>query len=228
MNVAHNNTVKEKILHATKNLFYEFGYEKTTARMIADRVSMYHSNIFYYFPNKRSILKLIIRNFFQEIRKQVLNLQIELSPVELLLFYVYILMKYLELDEKFKRLYYESTDVTIEVLYQDFIIQLYPLVDGKANSKGQEQQRKEYFMDLVVLLSSEKQLEFYRKNKLIAITEEEMRNYFTKLNLKLLDIDEETIETSFEKIDQYMNRFDFSTLNIFTDDVVISLMEEEK
>lgn len=226
MDMAQNNA-RELILHAAKNLFYENGYEKTTARLIADRTSMFHSNIFYYYPNKRSILKQVIRNFYQTIREQVEDLKLTLSPAELLLLYSSIQMKFVEMDEKFARLYYESTDVIIEVLYQDFIIHLYPQVDEKASEKSWEQSRKEYFMDLVVLLSSEKQLYQYRRNFWISISDEGMRQYFTKLNLKLLDIDDETIKRTQRIIDAYIHRIDFEALNIFKDNVIIPLIEDE-
>lgn len=172
-------------------------------------------------------MKQVIRNFYQTVRMQVENLHVVLTPVELLLFYTSVHLKYVEMDEKFKQLYYESTEVILEVLYQDFIIHLYPQVDEKASEKSSEQSRKEYFMDLVVLLSSEKQLNLYRKNYWISITDDEMRQYFAKLNLKLLDIDDETINRAFETIDSYIDRIDFRALNIFKNDVSIPVIEDE-
>ncbi|MBF7095613.1 TetR/AcrR family transcriptional regulator [Alkalibacter mobilis] len=209
------NNLKESILNEAKNLFYENGYEKTTARMIAKEVSMHHSNIFYYFTNKRAILKEIFRNYFKCLHDQVMNLKIELPDTEILLFYVYIVLKNIQIDEKFKRLFYESTDVVIEVLFEDFIVHLYPKIDSKADEQKSEIKQKEYFMDLVVILSSEKQLEYYRRNKIFEISDDEVRDYYSRLNLKLLNIDEDTIEKSLKNIDKYVNKIDFSKLNIF-------------
>ncbi|MCL2045595.1 MAG: TetR/AcrR family transcriptional regulator [Oscillospiraceae bacterium] len=61
---------KSKIIIAAATLFCEVGYEKTTLRMIGERVGIRHVSIFNHFSNKTEIGGQIIKNYFQGHHKQ--------------------------------------------------------------------------------------------------------------------------------------------------------------
>lgn len=45
----------EAILHAAESLFVEFGYDKTTTNMIAERAMVSPGSLYQFFPNKEAI-----------------------------------------------------------------------------------------------------------------------------------------------------------------------------
>ena len=49
--------LKEDIISAARELFYTNGYYNTSLRNVADKVSIHHSNILYYFPNKKAAIE---------------------------------------------------------------------------------------------------------------------------------------------------------------------------
>ncbi|HCX65573.1 MAG TPA: hypothetical protein DHN33_10225 [Eubacteriaceae bacterium] len=97
------------------NHFYENGYQNTSVPMIADELGLVHSNIFYHFKNKEEILREVFLEFFQNIEKDVKELGEELSSAQRLLSYSYLTRFAMHQDEKMKRLYFEATDVIIDI-----------------------------------------------------------------------------------------------------------------
>jgi len=62
---------KNKIIHASKSLFYFNGYRKTTVQSIADLADVNLGLISYYFKSKDNIAKSIFIGFLKEIEKEV-------------------------------------------------------------------------------------------------------------------------------------------------------------
>ncbi|MFZ7121431.1 MAG: TetR/AcrR family transcriptional regulator [Eubacteriaceae bacterium] len=60
---------KEYIYKITKNLFYEFGYNKTTLSLISKEADVPIGLIPYHFKNKDNILKMVYDDFLREIDK---------------------------------------------------------------------------------------------------------------------------------------------------------------
>jgi AcrR family transcriptional regulator len=61
----------EDILKTAKKLFSEQGYERTSVRQIVKEAKTSMGNLYFHFPNKLSILKLICKNYINILRKQI-------------------------------------------------------------------------------------------------------------------------------------------------------------
>ena len=57
---------RESILKVSMELFYDFGYEKTTARQIAQRSGILIGSLYNIFPSKGEIFKAIIMNAYND------------------------------------------------------------------------------------------------------------------------------------------------------------------
>jgi AcrR family transcriptional regulator len=68
----HNSCSKrDVILRVAKKLFAEKGYEKTSVRQIVDAANTSMGNLYFHFPNKLSILKIICEEFVNILRDQI-------------------------------------------------------------------------------------------------------------------------------------------------------------
>jgi len=65
---------KNKIIQASKSLFYFNGYRKTTVQSIADLADVNLGLISYYFKSKDNIAKSIFIRFLKEIEQEVRTL----------------------------------------------------------------------------------------------------------------------------------------------------------
>ena len=70
-NKKRKNGKYNDILKAAKKLFSEQGYEKTSVRQIVEEVKTSMGNLYFYFPNKMSILKTICTNYVYILRNQI-------------------------------------------------------------------------------------------------------------------------------------------------------------
>lgn len=70
-----NHDKFDEILRAAKKLFSENGYEKTSVRQIVEEAKTSMGNLYFHFPNKLSILKLICKNYINVLRKQIFEIQ---------------------------------------------------------------------------------------------------------------------------------------------------------
>ncbi|MBN2357113.1 TetR/AcrR family transcriptional regulator [candidate division KSB1 bacterium] len=76
-----NQDKYEDILHAAKRLFSEQGYEKTSVRQIVQQANTSMGNLYFYFPNKLSILKTICKTYINILRDQIPKIHaLSLSP----------------------------------------------------------------------------------------------------------------------------------------------------
>jgi len=70
-NKKRKNGKYNDILKAAKKLFSEQGYEKTSVRQIVEEANTSMGNLYFYFPNKMSILKTICTNYVYILRNQI-------------------------------------------------------------------------------------------------------------------------------------------------------------
>lgn len=76
-----NQEKYEDILKAAKKLFSEQGYEKTSVRQIVRHANTSMGNLYFYFPNKLSILKTICKTYINILREQIPKIHaLSLSP----------------------------------------------------------------------------------------------------------------------------------------------------
>lgn len=71
----------DEILRAAKKLFTEIGYEQTTVRKIVEEANTSMGNLYFHFPNKLSILRVISKEFINILRNQIAQIHsLEFSP----------------------------------------------------------------------------------------------------------------------------------------------------
>lgn len=62
---------RDDILIAAKRLFLSNGYDNTSVRQIVQEASTSMGNLYFHFPNKLSILKVISKDFIDILRNQI-------------------------------------------------------------------------------------------------------------------------------------------------------------
>lgn len=63
--------MKEKILLASEDLFYRFGFTKSTSDDIAKQAGLSKRTLYKYFQSKQEILETFIRNKFEKLRSEL-------------------------------------------------------------------------------------------------------------------------------------------------------------
>lgn len=72
---------RDEILKAAKKLFTEIGYEQTSVRKIVEEANTSMGNLYFHFPNKLSILKVISKEFIAILRNQITQIHsLNFSP----------------------------------------------------------------------------------------------------------------------------------------------------
>jgi len=65
------NNKQKIILQTAKKLFAEQGYENTSVREIVIKANTSMGNLYFHFPNKQSILKVICKEYVNILRNQI-------------------------------------------------------------------------------------------------------------------------------------------------------------
>lgn len=63
--------IKENILHASEKLFYTNGYNDTSLRSIADELGIHHTNILYYFKNKKELGDVVYSMLYRSVASEI-------------------------------------------------------------------------------------------------------------------------------------------------------------
>jgi len=81
MNEKLIKTKRDIILNAAKKLFAEKGYENTSVRDIVQAAETSMGNLYFHFPNKLEIMKIICMDFVNILREQIYRIhEMGLSP----------------------------------------------------------------------------------------------------------------------------------------------------
>lgn len=95
---------KQKILDASKILFYKNGYSNTSVRQIADFIGISNSVLFHHFVNKKDILAHIMNEYRDNIKKVFDLFYKDLSPIDRVLLNPKIQLHSALNDAKFARI----------------------------------------------------------------------------------------------------------------------------
>ncbi len=72
---------RDEILRAAKKLFTELGYEQTSVRKIVEEANTSMGNLYFHFPNKLCILKVLSKEFITILRNQITQIHsLNFSP----------------------------------------------------------------------------------------------------------------------------------------------------
>lgn len=79
---SNNQKGKTDIVLAAKSVFKQYGYKKTSINDIANAVHKVKSAVYYYFPDKESVLKAVIDDEVEEVKKDIMDTVNGASGVE--------------------------------------------------------------------------------------------------------------------------------------------------
>jgi AcrR family transcriptional regulator len=75
------NNKRETIMQVSRKLFAEKGYEKTSVRELVEAAETSMGNLYFHFPNKLEILKVICKEFVNRLRQQIYKIhEMDFSP----------------------------------------------------------------------------------------------------------------------------------------------------
>lgn len=212
--------IKDDIVHAAKSLFYNEGYQKTTIRRIANVLGIYHSNVLYYFKNKESILKVILEEFYEKFLELIYEIQEEMTVFELILCTIYIGDGFISFNKKFQHLYFESTEIVIEILYQ-YALEYYPKIKNEELNPLLE---SKYLIDVAVIVHAQKEIhKIYQKNE-SKLPYSYLSSYITNLFANIQEVDKKTLEKAQLTAKKIARVVDYSRLNIFDEQYRIKLV----
>lgn len=208
---------KENILNTAKQLFYEQGYTRTTTRQIAEKLGISQSNLFYYFKTKDDILKTLMQIYYKNLSEQIIENYPELSNVELLLAYTYVQLYSLYYNKKFKGLFLQVGDIVADILYEDYAKDLYPEIEPDVENKDR------YYISLTIFIASQNAVMRLLDSGKIKIGFEEFLDICLDLIHGQLGIEKETIYRLTKKIETIAKKYNYSALNIFSEEYEIQL-----
>ncbi|QSX09221.1 TetR/AcrR family transcriptional regulator [Alkalibacter rhizosphaerae] len=204
-------TTKNNILKASKELFYENGYNNTTVHMIKDRAEVSLSAIPYYFKEKDRILQVIYTDFLSSIYKLVQKHMKEPIDSYLLHFlaskiYYYIIHDDANNDRFYREVTFAQSNIRI----------LYPFMDTVHHN---------YARDFNIQLT-EGELKYYRLtdaggrreimmdyyNDPASYDFNELIDYITSIVPNLMGIDKEVSREYARKSTAFAKEVDYSAI----------------
>ncbi len=78
----HKNETKDNILSVAMKLFSEYGYEKTSVRMIAEAANITKPAVYYYFPDKESLYNGLIEHGMEQAINSLKEIADNKKPVK--------------------------------------------------------------------------------------------------------------------------------------------------
>ncbi|HCX63854.1 MAG TPA: hypothetical protein DHN33_01405 [Eubacteriaceae bacterium] len=117
-----NNPAKENILEVSRVYFYQYGYNKTTTRMIAKRLGMSNVNLHNYYKSKRDILSELFRRFFDTMYDEYEKVENRkrVSALETVIIYIQSFYYFLSYSNQMFSLYTEGVEenVIVEIFFE--------------------------------------------------------------------------------------------------------------
>ena len=106
----YNVSTRQDILNIAAPLFKEHGYDKTTFKMISDKLGLSHSVITHHFKNKRGIIKAILYEFINSIREYIRGVMPEDANEYTLVCieYIYICREVMSIEGKWRVFYHDE------------------------------------------------------------------------------------------------------------------------
>ncbi len=103
--------MRQRILDAANQLFYENGYQNTAMRQIAKACEIQQSLLYYYYPNKGELAREILKDFSEQVDEVMTSyLTYDQFPLLYIFSFCRLLVKELSKDPKELRFYCEIFD----------------------------------------------------------------------------------------------------------------------
>lgn len=202
---------KNRIVHAAKELFYEYGYDKTTVAMIKDRAEVSLSAIPYYFKEKDRIINIIYNDFLSSIynliNKKITNdMDSYLRHFHASKIFYYVIFN----DENNKRFYYE-----VSVAQSNYKL-LYPFMNNVYLNYARDFNIKLTDKEFRLIRMSdagarrEIMLKYYEDTE--GITLDEMADYVTSIVGTLMGIDKNVAKIYGRLSTEFASGIDYSSI----------------
>ncbi|KPU44506.1 DNA-binding transcriptional repressor AcrR [Oxobacter pfennigii] len=200
---------RNKVMSASKKLFYHHGYNSTTINMIKEEAEVSLSTIPYYFNKKDDIIKEIYNTFMLDIYSFLDGQNLKDTDSYLKHFYASKIYYYIILnDHNNKRFYYEVS------MAQSNYELLSPFVGGL---------HLNYIRDFNITVSdselnlirmadagARREILYQYYNNDLTISIDEFINYVTSIVGTLMGIDKSVSQKYGELSTQYVNTLDYS------------------
>lgn len=202
---------RNKIIQTAKELFYEYGYNKTTVNMIKDYAEVSLSAIPYYFKTKDNIVSLIYNEFLNNIYKflqEIISMEIDsyLFHFYASKIYYYIIFH----NDKNNRFYYEVSVTQSNYILLDSTMSI--INKNYARDFQIEKTEEEFALIRMCDSGSRREiLQNYYKNE-INITEDQLINYITSISGTLIGIDQSISERYGETSTEFVKNLDYSSI----------------
>lgn len=202
---------RNKIIQTAKELFYEYGYNKTTVNMIKDHAEVSLSAIPYYFKTKDNIVSLIYNEFLNNIYKflqEIISMEIDsyLFHFYASKIYYYIIFH----NDKNNRFYYEVSVTQSNYILLDSTMSI--INKNYARDFQIEKTEEEFALIRMCDSGSRREiLQNYYKNE-INITEDQLINYITSISGTLIGIDQSISERYGETSTEFVKNLDYSSI----------------
>ncbi len=142
---------RDKIIKASKKLFYKYGIEKTTLIEIAVESGMNRRTVYDHFSNKNMIISKILKQYFSELYDIDLSIIIEDTEIKKLKKLIHIVYdRYMDNPTimKFIFNYYQMNPVNIEeekyvIRENDNVEKLFNFINFSKVRKGREDELME-------------------------------------------------------------------------------------
>lgn len=202
---------RNKIIQTAKELFYEYGYNKTTVNMIKDQAEVSLSAIPYYFKTKDNIVSLIYNEFLNNIYKflqEIISMEIDsyLFHFYASKIYYYIIFH----NDKNNRFYYEVSVTQSNYILLDSTMST--INKNYARDFQIEKTEEEFALIRMCDSGSRREiLQNYYKNE-INITEDQLIDYITSISGTLIGIDQSISERYGETSTEFVKNLDYSSI----------------
>lgn len=206
-------STKDLIFKTAKKLFYDNGFHQTTARALAKECGIVHSNLFYHFDSMNDIAFQIMQEFIETSRKVVLEMNDQLSPIELYISYTIVEIYYMNYDHKFAELCYEIPEILSDAIYENAAREIFPELHSAIVSNDTKAIYN--YLDLQAVITTQIKVSSIVKQKNLHLNMNQVVEYILQLKKRIWDIDDETFLKAKERAAMIVKKIDYSRLNIF-------------
>ena len=100
--MAKRGETRDKIVAAAKKVFFAYGFEKTSVKMILEEADVVTGSFYHFFPSKEALFEAVVENFLTEYSGQISGIlqQDGLSMAE-------VTDRFMEVYTKTAKVYYE-------------------------------------------------------------------------------------------------------------------------
>lgn len=207
-------TTEEMILKTAKRLFYENGFQETTARKLAEECGLVHSTIFYHLESMQNIAFKVMQEYVANSRKVLFDAATHLTPLESFIAYTLAGMRYVHEDAKFENLFRQIPDIFGDAVYENAATEIFPALQQEEVNINDINSVYNY-LNMHTLIKSEIGVYELVKSKNLNLNFEQLMDYILLIKKRLMAINDNDFDTARKNAQIVANSIDTRKFNIF-------------